>query len=214
MNCRLLGVMVAVLALALVLSPVQAADDDKDFKPLFNGKDLTGFKTMPADAKDTFKVDKEMIVVSGKPNGYFYTDKSYKNYILRFDVQYAKPAGLTDDTQFKGNSGFLIHITGDHKVWPKCVEVQGMNSDMGNIFSIGGAAKGTFKKEAAVQKEAIKPVGEWNAVEIISDNGKLTSKINGKVVCEGSSELMEGPIGWQSEGAEIHFKNIRIKEMK
>jgi hypothetical protein len=25
--------------------------------------------------------------------------------------------------------------------------------------------------------------------------------------------LTEGPIGWQSEGAEIHFRNIRIKKL-
>ncbi len=219
-NAQVWGALTAVVSLAFLGSSARAAD--ADFKPLFNGKDFAGLKYVlgktdkgddPAKTK-TWKVEKDTIICSGSPNGYFYTDKSYKNYVLKFDVRYARPADLTDDTKFNGNSGFLIHIQGEHTTWPKCVEVQGMNKSMGNTFSIGGAPKGDFKLLADVQKKAIKPVGEWNTVEITSENGKLTTKINGMVVAEGTSELKEGPIGWQSEGAEIHFKNLMIKELK
>jgi hypothetical protein len=85
---------------------------------------------------------------------------------------------------------------------------------MGNLFSIGGAPKGQFKKFADIQQKAIKPVGEWNTYEVISKDGELTTLINGEKVSEGSSALKEGPIGWQSEGVEIHFRNIRIKPEK
>jgi hypothetical protein len=207
-----LGVLV-VVALALTSASAQAADDDKDFKPLFNGKDMSGFKFVPAQGT-TWTVQDGTIICTGKPNGYFHTDKSYKNYHLRFEVKFARPQGLEDETKFGGNSGYLIHIQGEHKVWPKCVEVQGMNRDMGNIFSIGGAPRGTFMKDAAAQKATIKPVGQWNVMEIICQDGKITCMINGKKVSEGTSELTEGPIGWQSEGAEIHFKEIKIKEAK
>ncbi len=202
----------AWLAAALVFGSAAAADDDKDFTPLFNGKDLTGLKTVGVK-DDTFKVKDGVIECSGKPNGYFATEKPYKNYHLKFEVKYAKPAGLEDDSKFGGNSGVLIHITGDHKVWPKCIEAQGMNKDMGNLFAIGGA-KGSFKKDADAQKKAIKPVGEWNLYEVISKDGELTVKLNGTQVATGKGEITEGPIGWQSEGAEIHFKNIKIKETK
>ena len=33
-------------------------------------------------------------------------------------------------------------------------------------------------------------------------------------VATGKGELKEGPIGIQSEGAELHLKNIRIKVME
>jgi len=194
----------------------------QDFKPLHNGKDWTGFKyVLGKDTGDDFSKQKTWtlgsdgtIICTGKPNGYFYTANSFKNYHLRFEVRYVRPKDLTDDAKFAGNSGFLIHIEGEHKVWPKSVEVQGMNRDMGNIFPIAGAPKGNFKKDAEAQKKAIKPVGEWNVVEIISQDGKLTAKINGTQVAEGTSDLKQGPIGWQSEGAEIHFRKIEIKELK
>src|SRR5262245_15800365 len=207
MNPRLFGIVIVAVGLLAGI----AGSAEGDFKPLFNGKDLGGFKVVPADLM--IRVEDKTIIVPGKPNGYFYTEKPYKNYVLKFDWKYVRPPGLADDSKFGGNSGCLVHITGEHKVWPKCVEVQGMNRDHGNIFAIGGA-KGNFKKFAEAQKKAIKPVGDWNTTEVTSENGKLTAKVNGELVSEGTGELMEGPIGWQSEGAEIHFRKIEIREMK
>jgi hypothetical protein len=177
---------------------------DKDFKDLFNGKDLTGWKTILSGGKEddgtVFSVKDGVIVVSGKPAGYFYTDKSYKNYVLLYDWKFIK----------NGNSGLLVHITGKHTVWPKSVEVQGQQTDHGNIFAIGGA-KGKFKKDAEAQKKAIK-IGDWNTTEVTVKDGDMTSKINGLVVCTGKAEgVTEGPFGFQSEGTELHFKNIKIK---
>ncbi len=198
----------------LFLSPL-GAGDDKDFVSLFNGKDLTGWKTIvqgKGSPSQTFTVKDGVIVVSGKPNGYFYTEKSYKNYILRFDWKYIKD----------GNSGLLVHIQGKHKVWPKCVEVQGLQSDHGNIFPLGAKFQGTLAlkdKEAKAaarkamsdaQKKAIKK-NDWNTTEVICKDGSITSKINGIQIDTGKGELTEGPFGLQSEGVELHFKNIKIK---
>ncbi|GBD35227.1 hypothetical protein HRbin36_00334 [bacterium HR36] len=212
MRSRLLLVMAGLLAVSLAahLSPTQSAEEG--FVKLFNGKDMTGFLFEPAALKDVIRVQDGVIIVPGKPNGYFYTEKSYRNYVLRFDWRYKRPENLApgEDAKFAGNSGCLVHIQPPHRVWPRCVEVQGMNRDHGNIFAIGGA-KGKFKKYADAQKQAIKPVGEWNTTEITSKDGYLSSKVNGILVSEGEGDLREGPIGWQSEGAEIHFRNIEIK---
>jgi hypothetical protein len=198
-SVRTLLPLAAVAALALTLG-ARAGDDG--FKELFNGKDLSGWKTeLPkgTDPDKVFSVKDGAIVVSGKPNGYFYTDKSYKNYILKFDWKFSKP----------GNSGLLVHITGGHKVWPKSIEVQGQENDHGRIFAIGGA-KGTFTVDKKAQKEAIK-TGEWNTTEVTVKDGMITSKINGTQVSTGKGELTEGPFGLQSEGTELYFKNIKIK---
>src|SRR3954452_529114 len=122
--------LVVALALAGAATAAEDKKEDDGFTSLFNGKDLTGWQfTLPggADAAKTFTVQDGIIVVTGKPNGYFYTDKGFKNYVLRFDWRYKRPEGLTDDNKFGGNSGCLVHIQPPHKIWPKCVEVQGMN---------------------------------------------------------------------------------------
>jgi len=188
-----------------------AANAQAGFQKIFNGKNLEGLALVGV-TPDTFKVQDGVLVCSGKPNGYFATMKSYRNYVLRFDWKYVRPAGLQKDSDFDGNSGLLIHITGEHKVWPKCIEVQLMNKDAGNVFGLGSAVQG--KKDAAAQARAIKPVGEWNREEVTCKDGTIAARINDILVGEGSgSNPAEGTIGWQSEGAEIHFRNIEIKEL-
>ena len=178
-----------------------AEDKEKGFKPLGNGKDMSNFMIVKAPA-ETWSVDEGVIKCKGRPNGYFATKKSYKNYVLRLDFRYPKNAG---------NSGYLLHITGEHKVWPKCVEVQGQYGGACKIFPLG--LKGPTADNGDARKKAIKPHREWNSVEIISKDGVVTSKINGVKIAEaGPYSIKEGPIGFQSEGAEIHFRKIRIKE--
>jgi hypothetical protein len=203
-----------------VLGPANGADDKKDegFKDLFNGKDLTGFKFElqgKADPEKTFSVKNGVLICTGKPNGYFYTDKPYKNYVLKYDWLYVRPDGLEDEEKFLGNSGCLVHIQEPHKVWPKCVEVQGMNRDHAKLLAVSGAkvADATFDKEAL--KKARHKVGEWNTTEIAClADGTIKASVNGTKISSGKGDVSEGPIGWQSEGAEIHFRNIKIKELK
>ena len=58
-----------------------------------------------------------------------------------------------------------------------------------------------------------KPLGEWNSVEIVSANGQVKSSLNGVLVSTVSEhEYTAGHIGFQAEGSEIAWRNIRIKE--
>jgi hypothetical protein len=202
--------------------PANSAEDkDEGFKPLFNGTDLAGWKfRLPGDAdpKKTFSVKDGVIVVTGRPNGFFYTDKSYKDYVLRFDWRYKRPATLTDDSKFLGNSGCLVHIHHPDKgavggIWPQCVEVQGMNLNHGQLLFLKAKGKGKWDKKA--KDKATHKVGEWNTTEVTCKaDGTIEVKINGTPVASGKSDLTEGHIGFQSEGAEIHFRNIKLKQRK
>jgi hypothetical protein len=215
--------LLGVAALAVAALFAIAADDKKDdegFKPLFNGKDFTGWKfQLEAKAKDakpedTWSVKDGMIICTGKPNGYFYTEKSFKNYVIRYDWRYKKPDDLKDEEKFLGNSGLLVHITGEHKVWPKCLEVQGMNRDHAKLIAVSGAKLDGAKFDNETLKKVRKPVGEWNTTEASIQDGSVTAKVNGTEISSGKTDLTEGQIGFQSEGAEIHFRNIKIKELK
>jgi hypothetical protein len=212
--------LLALVLPAILLGPAWADDkDDAGFNSLFNGKNFDGWKMIlankDADPAKTWSIKDGVIICTGRPNGYFYTDKNYKNYILRYDWQYARPANLADDSKFGGNSGALVHIHEPHKVWPKCIEVQGMNRDHGKLIGVSGVKLAGEKFDRPAKEKATKPVGEWNTTEIICKaDGSIQASINGTEVSSGKSDLTEGPIGFQSEGAEIHFRNIKIKEMK
>jgi hypothetical protein len=45
----------------------------------------------------------------------------------------------------------------------------------------------------------------------IAGDGSIEVRVNGVLVSTGKTELTSGPIGFQSEGARIHFKDIKIK---
>jgi hypothetical protein len=60
-----------------------------------------------------------------------------------------------------------------------------------------------------------KPVGEWNRAEIIADGNTFVYMLNGVVVNKGfDSDLKEGKIMFQSEGAEVFFRRIELRPLK
>jgi hypothetical protein len=190
-----------------------AAQDDERLVPLVEGADPAQFELVGIDASTMSITPEGGIRLTGKPNGYFATKKPYHNYVLRYEWMYERPSDLSDDATFRGNSGLLLHIEAPHKVWPKCIEAQLANRDAGRTFAINGA---TFegKHDPAKQKQAIKPVGEWNVMEVTCQDGAITTKINGTTIAEGKGASPDrGTIGWQSEGAPIRFRNLRIREI-
>jgi hypothetical protein len=212
LSLRLLAIGVVIVGLSLPATAEEKKADD-GFKPLFNGKDMTGWKTFGVK-DDTFKVVDGVIHCNGKPNGYFYTEKPYKNYTIRYDWRY--PAEQPEKTTL--NSGLLVHIQEPHKVWPYCIEAQGAYANHGTIYFVSwpkDAKKGTAKHDADARKKALKPKEEWHTTEMTCKaDGSFVVKINGIEVSTGQSDLKEGMIGFQSEGAAIEFKNIKIKEEK
>lgn len=196
-------------ALVMVVGSRIRADE---FKPLVSGDDLKQLKLVGI-GPETVSVHDGEVRVTGNPNGYFATRESYKNYVIRFDWMYERPAGLDSDAKFTGNSGLLLHIKAPHKVWPEAIEVQLMNADAGNTFGIP-PAKFEGRKDAQAQKKAIKPVGQWNATEVTCEGGTIVCKINGVEVARGRhARPDQGSIGWQSEGAPIRFRKIMIKTL-
>ena len=63
--------------------------------------------------------------------------------------------------------------------------------------------------------EVEKPFGEWNLVEMIADGGHVRYWVNGTLVNEGAqASPSRGKILFQSEGAEIYFRNIEVRPLK
>jgi hypothetical protein len=196
-----------LLAIALAIAPTASA---ADFVSLIKSDDPTQFELVQV-APDTISIKDGELRLTGKSTGYFATKDSYKNFTLKYDFKYDRPAGLTDDDAFTGNSGLLVNILAPHKVWPKCIEFQLMNREVGKIYEVSGG-KLSGKWDGDAYKKAIKPVGQWNTMEVTSKDGTMTCSLNGVEVTKGTGAIPDrGPIGWQSEGAPIRFRNMMIK---
>ena len=60
-------------------------------------------------------------------------------------------------------------------------------------------------------KDAEKPTGEWNTVEVVCDGDKITNIVNGVVVNEGTdASVTKGQILLQSEGAEVFYRKVEL----
>jgi len=143
----------------------------------------------------------------GKPNGYLHTTKSYANYKLSLEWRFVK----------SGNTGVLVHIAGPDKVWPFCIECQGMHNSQGFMYFWSGAKakellKGTEVKRTGEDNE--KPLGEWNNYQVICDKDTVTILVNGKVMNKVTEcSPTAGQIAIQCEGAQIEIKNIFIEPL-
>lgn len=202
-------------ALSVFVTALLLQDAEPGFEKLCNGKDLSGWKFEGhGQVEKAFAVDGDTVKCKGRPVGFMYTEKSYRNFTLRFDWKFVRPENLKDDSKFWGNSGYLLWISGGKAldIWPRSIEVQGMWRDAGRILPIPRDVKCKIRHFEDDRKKAMKPVGEWNSMEIVAKDGTVVVTVNGARVAEVTEcELKEGPIGFQSEGAEIHWRNIRIK---
>ncbi len=181
--------------------------------PLFNGKNLSGWTHYLQDGgkmEETWSVKNGIIVCKGRPLGYLQTEKPFKNFILRLQWRF-NPV-----TRKAGNSGVLLRKIGPDKVWPKSVEAQLQSGSAGDFWNIGDYAMQTDPKR--LQGRNTKKthnnenaVGQWNEYEIIVNKGKITVIVNGEVLNQAWDVAENaGPICLQSEGAEIHFREIYL----
>lgn len=185
-------------------------------KQLFNGKDLTGWTAIVPEAKgkgiapeSVWEVRDGVLVCKGNPAGYIRTNEKYKNFVIKLQWRF-------DPAKGAGNSGVLLRMVGEDKVWPKSVEAQLHSGNAGDFWNID-EYKMTVAKERTNGRNtkkthgAERPLGEWNEYEIIVNKGDVILKVNGEELNRATGvEENAGFICLQSEGAEIHFKNIRI----
>jgi hypothetical protein len=179
--------------------------------PLFNGKDLTGwtyFLNEEGKMEDTWHVKDGILICKGQPIGYIRTEKDYTHFILRLQWRF------NPITKKAGNSGVLFRQVGPDQVWPRSIEAQLQSGSAGDFWNIEkfpmktdpDRTRGRNTKKTHFNEN---PVGEWNTYEIIADQGNITLIVNGEVLnrAKEAAEL-PGKICLQSEGAEIHFRNI------
>ncbi|UCC98246.1 MAG: DUF1080 domain-containing protein [Phycisphaerales bacterium] len=187
--------------------------DEEDFVPLFNGRILDGWVNVNC-APETWTVRDGMIICTGIPTGVLRTEKQYENYILELEWRHIKQ---------RGNAGLFIHsdpVTAVGQPFTRSIELQIMDGNAGDMFSIHGATMTPDKPHprgsarSLPSEDRMNPTGQWNHYRVESRDGTATLAVNGKVVTRGYHlNPRKGYICLESEGSEIHFRNIRIREL-
>jgi Domain of Unknown Function (DUF1080) len=194
----------------LAAAPFGAADG---FQSLMPQKDVTELWIVEGTPAGTWRVEHGEIVCSGKPNGFLRSRKSYRNFIFRAEWRF-KAEGWVPRPEDEGwpNAGFFIHAGEVVNGLPRSLEVQGHFGEAGSLFGVrGGSIKGA-KRGVIVRNRP--RFGDWDRYEITSVNGKVTVRLNGELVNEGyDANPSDGSICLQSEGWEVHYRNLEIREL-
>ncbi|HIN95389.1 MAG TPA: DUF1080 domain-containing protein [Planctomycetes bacterium] len=175
-------------------------------KPIFNGKDLTGWKAPKGnDAAGWYKaVDGVLKVQSGpkKKGSILWTRKKYRNFVMEFDFRFGE--GVVDSgVHVRNQDQIQIGISGSLK------------RDMTCSPYIPG--KG-YPVEAKNIKQLLK-AKEWNTMRIQAIGKEYTVWLQGEKVMtyKSASAIEEGPLGIQLHGSRdmsIDYRNLKLAELK
>jgi len=221
-----------LLACQLLAPLVSAAAEEPPEEPaqwvsLFNGQDLAGWVDVNTSA-ETWSVKDGLLICHGDPIGVMRTDRQFENFILHIEWRHMEAGGNSgvfawaDPTNAEGSNfpkGMEVQML--ELEWPNLHPVRGEPNHIGYIsgelFGVNGleAVPDNPRGERSMSKELrCKGKGEWNVYDIVFVDGTIKMAINGKFVNGVSqSTQKKGYLCLESEGAEIHFRNIRVLEL-
>ncbi|MEM7305099.1 MAG: PVC-type heme-binding CxxCH protein [Planctomycetota bacterium] len=185
-----------------------------DERVLFDGTTLAGWTHHLRDGgrpEDVWSIEDGALICKGRPIGYLRTEETFDSFLLTLEWRFDPEKGA-------GNSGVLLRMHGEDKVWPRSIEAQLQSGNAGDIWNIDrfgmqvdpGRTNG--RRTARLQPSSEKPLGDWNRYEILVDGPRVELRVNG--VLQNTADWCEeraGHICLQSEGAEIHFRDIRLR---
>jgi len=221
---------------------------------IFLGSPITGFedlakKATPTSTYSIIEMDGQKVIhVSGDIFASLATKAEYENYHLRLEFKWG------EKVYGKRNSGLLYHSYGPFGVafgtWMANIEHQLMHDNLGDTYLMANTYCETKVKKGddgktfcynpegqstsfsetdngrSVKKikDAEKPLGEWNTVDLYCFGQTSVHVVNGQVVMINNNNskvenglkipLTKGRIQLQSEGGEFFIRKIEIEKIK
>ncbi len=205
------------LLTALLFSTAAQAQDNGGWTPLWNGKDLTGWRHV-GDGR--FAIEDGALKTEGGMGLLYFTGRPFQNEVIR--VVYRNPEGK--------NAGVFIRIPeAPTEPWMpvnRGYEVQ--IDDQGDEQHRTGVLYSLTEAKAAPNKP-----GEWNVMEITLDGDRTLVHVNGELVTdyregdpvpekkvwyepERGRRPTSGYIGLQNHGEEdvVYFREVSVRPLK
>jgi hypothetical protein len=188
----------------------------QESRPLFNGKDLTGWKQLNGKASYTTQ-DGEIVgtTVLGEPNSFLATEKDYGDFILEleFKVDSTMNSGIQFRSESKANykngrvHGYQYEIDPSRRSWTGGIYDEARR-DWLYPLDLNPAARSAFRQ------------GQWNKARVECIGNDIRTYING--VAAGYVVDNATPKGFialqvhsidkkEDEGRQIRWRNIRIQ---
>lgn len=214
-----------MLILAAILSIAPALAQGEGFRPLFDGKSLTGFTIRSGTA--TYKVEDGAIVgttAEGSGNTFLTTDKEYGDFELTFEVKVdnALNSGVQIRSHVAPENGFQPKLGGklpkDRLYGPQVeISTDGM---AGRIYDEARRGRWLDTKEPTAETKGAFKKGEWNQYRVLAQGDRIQTWVNGIPIADvRDGEDAKGHIGLQVHGIargtgpfQVRWKNLMIRE--
>ena len=177
------------------------------WQPLFDGKTLKGWHTLPGGR---WEVKKGILTgtsdAENKNHGLLITDKTFRDFTVSITYK-----------AIKGNSGLYFRcdeVGGEVGVNGFQAEIDPYK-DAGGLYETGGR-NWVIQPTADAVKKWFKP-GKWNTMQVTARGRDITVYVNGikSAALTNDPGRLEGHFALQLHGSmdmEVLFKNIKIRQ--
>jgi hypothetical protein len=183
----------------------------------FNGKDFTGW----AGPIENYEVKDGAIVCKPKKGGNIYTQEEYADFVAR--VEYQLPPA--------GNNGLAIRYPGKGQPsYEAMCEIQILDDESPKYAKLDPRQyNGSVYGMVPAQRGYLRPVGEWNFMEVTVRGPTIQVELNGTHILDADlSKVTEfkdnrphpgkdrtaGHFGFAGHNDAVAFRNIQIKRLE
>ena len=173
---KLLGI--AASCVPLLAHAAESTNKTEVWESLFDGKDLRGWHIIigrgPSDdTNHLVQIHDGMIHMykdakdgSAQPVGYIATDEEYSDYHLKLEYKWGQKR-FSPRAHVRRDAGILYHVVGKEGVWPRSIECQIQEEDVGDIFTVYTRVQAT-----------VNPVtNSWTLNVVTNDTGVVRSNM-------------------------------------
>ena len=192
--------------IAAALLPAQSVN-------LLPDESLKGWTRIPIPPTDGLKpklqwrvdtAEKTLICTGDGQHEWLRSDQIFGDYLLEVDFRFA-PKGA----EVKYNSGIGIRLSPAGELWTQA-QTGPTGGFLFGVNLVEGALQ-RFNLMKEMKENRIKPAGEWNHYEIHVQGDRISLSVNGALVSEiPGIALRKGYLGFEGEGHEIAFRNIKL----
>ena len=190
---------------------------------LLNGRDLSGWYTMlqksgkgVAEKRKMVMMEEGMLHIMGNEEngepaepGYLATNQEFENVHIRVEYKWGMKR-FAPRTYVKRDNGLLYGLVGEDKVWPRCVECQIEEGDVGDYFFVDGTRGIQDQHGNGIFGETLGPNG-WPGPPRTPAAGQ-TDLYSGRKIKDGNFEVLDGwntvEVIWQGDRS-AHIVNGR-----
>ncbi len=212
------GVRLGPAIVLFLCAAVGAKAAGDGFHPLFNGRNLEGWRLV-GGVGPGYLVRDGRIVCPADGGGNLFTEKEYSDFVLRLEFRLSPGgnSGIGIRAPLEGDAAYVgmeIQVLDDPApVYQNIRPAQ----HCGSIYDVFPAKTGRLKR-----------TGEWNRYEITARGRRVSVRLNGWLVVEADLDSVKDPeilkrhpglararghIGLLGHNSHVEFRNLRLKEL-